>query len=366
MIIKKDSFVPQYHQLKKILLNQIRSGRFKLEDKIPSESQLCREYNISKITTGKAISELVMENILRREQGRGTFVVNKKKRTGLIGVVLQGETATASMFFSSIIQGIDDVLNLNSYHQIVKFSGHTAQKENECLHELLSIDIDGIILCINQPSDSIKNIEFLIKEKIPFVLIDKYIPELDTDYVVFDHFKMGYIATEYLIKLGHKKIAFILSRFNDFSSVMENLDGYRTALKENVLDIDTYVVGSRENQTDYQAIQKLLDMKNPPTGIVTYNVNEVENALRARNLKIPDDISVIRYGKYKNHYDTYTYVDSFTKKMASQAAGILVNKVEDIEIEERNQIKIKPVLVEGNSVAEFRKAANKIQDLAGE
>jgi len=58
MIINENGFIPQYRQLKSIVLNQIKSGELKSGDKIPSESQLCKEYNISKITTVKAISEL--------------------------------------------------------------------------------------------------------------------------------------------------------------------------------------------------------------------------------------------------------------------------------------------------------------------
>ena len=89
MVINKDSFIPQYHQLKSIVLNQIKSGRLKPGDKIPSESQLCKEYNISKITTGKAISESSAEGLLYRIQGKGTFLSPEKplQRTGLIGIL---------------------------------------------------------------------------------------------------------------------------------------------------------------------------------------------------------------------------------------------------------------------------------------
>jgi GntR family transcriptional regulator, N-acetylglucosamine utilization regulator len=82
--IYRNSAVPRYHQLKEILRERIRSGEWKPGDLIPSERELSETYHISRMTTRQAISDLVNEGVLNREQGRGTFVTRNKITQQLI------------------------------------------------------------------------------------------------------------------------------------------------------------------------------------------------------------------------------------------------------------------------------------------
>lgn len=72
--LDKDLPIPLYHQLKGILLEKIRSGEMKPNDRLPAEDELASRYGISKATVRQALNELATEGVLRREQGRGTFV----------------------------------------------------------------------------------------------------------------------------------------------------------------------------------------------------------------------------------------------------------------------------------------------------
>lgn len=76
--IYRNSPVPRYHQLKEILRERIRSGEWKPGDLIPSERELSETYRISRMTARQAITDLVNEGVFYREQGRGTFVTNRK------------------------------------------------------------------------------------------------------------------------------------------------------------------------------------------------------------------------------------------------------------------------------------------------
>jgi GntR family transcriptional regulator len=68
------SLLPRYYQLHKILENRIQAGEFQHGDKFPTDEELCKAYNLSRGTVRRAIDMLVEEGVLRREQGRGTFV----------------------------------------------------------------------------------------------------------------------------------------------------------------------------------------------------------------------------------------------------------------------------------------------------
>ncbi len=73
-MILNDGPTPLYHQLKSILEAKIRSEEFKKEERLPSESELCQQFNVSRITVRQALSELLKHGLIYRERGRGTFV----------------------------------------------------------------------------------------------------------------------------------------------------------------------------------------------------------------------------------------------------------------------------------------------------
>lgn len=70
----KSGPLPKYHQLIEILRQQIVSGELKPNDQLPTEEVLCQAYGVSRGTVRQAIHNLVQEGLIRREQGRGTFV----------------------------------------------------------------------------------------------------------------------------------------------------------------------------------------------------------------------------------------------------------------------------------------------------
>lgn len=77
-MLKQDSQIPLYIQLKEAIRASITDGQLKSGDQIPTESELSEEYSVSRITVRKAILELVEEGLLVKKQGKGTFV-NKRK-----------------------------------------------------------------------------------------------------------------------------------------------------------------------------------------------------------------------------------------------------------------------------------------------
>jgi GntR family transcriptional regulator len=76
--IYRNSPVPRYFQLKEIMREKIRSGEWKPGDLIPSERELGEKYGISRMTARQAITDLVNEGLFYREQGKGTFVSQRK------------------------------------------------------------------------------------------------------------------------------------------------------------------------------------------------------------------------------------------------------------------------------------------------
>jgi GntR family transcriptional regulator len=80
--LNKDLPIPLYYQLKTVLIEQIKGGALKAHDKLPAEDELALYYGVSKATVRQALGELVVIGLVRREQGRGTFVAEPKIELG--------------------------------------------------------------------------------------------------------------------------------------------------------------------------------------------------------------------------------------------------------------------------------------------
>jgi GntR family transcriptional regulator len=78
---------PLYHQLKNVIKSKILSNEYKGQERLPSEAELCVEYNVSRATVRQALTELMKEGFIYRDRGRGTFVTDG---AGLQNLALEG------------------------------------------------------------------------------------------------------------------------------------------------------------------------------------------------------------------------------------------------------------------------------------
>jgi len=109
--LNKESSVPLYQQLMEVIQNQILNGELKENDRIPTEIELSREYDVSRITVRKAVELLVEEEILVKRQGIGTFVSQKKLCRNINGFMgftqsclAEGNTAGAQLVSAELAE----------------------------------------------------------------------------------------------------------------------------------------------------------------------------------------------------------------------------------------------------------------------
>lgn len=85
-ILDSESYSPLYKQLIKKLRSDITAGVYPVHSRIPSEQELCTTYGVSRVTVRKALHELTQEGLLKRHQGKGTFVGMPRIRKDLRGM----------------------------------------------------------------------------------------------------------------------------------------------------------------------------------------------------------------------------------------------------------------------------------------
>ena len=121
---------PLYQKLRDILRKQVEDGRFLPGQAIPSERDLCQQYQISRITVRQAIAEMINEGVLYRQQGKGTFVARRKVNQGLSRIVTFRRTvmdigmkpSTRILFHGLLPAGLEvaNILKLPDAGQVLK------------------------------------------------------------------------------------------------------------------------------------------------------------------------------------------------------------------------------------------------------
>lgn len=106
----------KYESLLAYIKNNIDSGLWAPEDKILSEPEISRKFNISRNTIRQAMKELEVAGYLYRIRGKGTFVATKnKKESNKIALVLYDLNYATHPFTGEMIKGIGEVLEAKGY-----------------------------------------------------------------------------------------------------------------------------------------------------------------------------------------------------------------------------------------------------------
>ena len=108
-LIHNNTSIPLYYQLQEILRDKIENGVWKSGDLLPTEIDLCKQFDVSRITVRKALQQLRMEGIIDRLPGRGTTVAQPKVREFVLMSVNGsyadlGTTGKKNDFFTKVLE----------------------------------------------------------------------------------------------------------------------------------------------------------------------------------------------------------------------------------------------------------------------
>ena len=131
--------------------------------------------------------------------------------------------------FSIMVKEMEVIARSRGYTVFVLNTEEDEEIEREAIVASISKNVDGIIICPVQQSRN--NIEFLLKSRVPFTLLGRRFPDLQTNYVVCDDEQSGYIAAEYIVKRNNQKTVILTT--NDYvSNAKERLQGVRRFYEE--------------------------------------------------------------------------------------------------------------------------------------
>jgi len=245
------------------------------------------------------INEKTKKRILKVAQELGYIrnaaaVALRTKKTRTIGVVIADNR---NPFYAEVLNGIEEASRKKDYHIILANTQRDYKKEEEAINLLLAKRVDGLLITpVQDRDDDIKN---LIDANIPFVIVGRDFENIEVEAVYNDEVKGGFLATEYLIKKGHKRIA-LVDGFLYKSPARGRLEGYKKALKKYgiPLDDDLLSVGDIDVKDGYKRTNQLFEKELDFTAIFAYNDMMAFGAMQAiqeKGLRIPQDIGLVGY-----------------------------------------------------------------------
>ncbi|NLC52400.1 MAG: GntR family transcriptional regulator [Firmicutes bacterium] len=279
----------------------MKRGAITPGNQLPSEYMLADQFKISRHTVRKALDDLESEGLIFREQGRGTFCAYPAAAKGQTVAVVT--TYISEYIFPAVIRGIEEVLSAAGCLLLLASTGNAKSKEATCLENLLQQKIAGLIIEPTQSARENGNLVYyreLESRGIPYLMLHAYYPELDPAYIIMDDEKGGYLATQHLIQLGHRRIAGLF-KADDLQGLKRRI-GFLKALQDYGLEPIPELIGAYETEELYsypdQFTRNLLQQTPPPTGMVCYNDQValfVLEALREEGIKVPEDFSLISF-----------------------------------------------------------------------
>lgn len=352
-MLDRNPDAPHLHiQVAALLKERIRSGIWPEGTALPSEKELCNEFDVARGTIRQALQTLENEGFLLREQGRGTFVhlaefnhdAMRSRRLAFVVPYLRDSS------IPTILVGFQQIAEEAGFSVIFNHVNNDQMQQERVILKLIDEHVAGVALYpVN--SENISLVERLNNTGFPIVLIDRYLRSLSTDYVMTDHFGGVIRGTHYLFDLGHRRVGFV-TWSSPAVSMEHRVLGYRQALSERGVALDERLMCQVEGYPviDLTGLQRYLSGSDRPTAVVAANDQIAIGLYRAAaslSLRIPEDLSVLGF----DNLDVSSHLDPPLTTMAQPfsaigqaAANVLLRRVKG-ERSYFEQITLQPNLI---------------------
>ena len=221
----------------------------------------------------------------------------RESRTYTLGVLIP---RIANNFFSRAISGIEEVAIEAGYNIIICQSHESAQRERVVAEMLLANRVDGVLFSPSHETVEFQHFRSFLRKDIPIVFFDRFSTEFEASRVVVNDYEGAFNGVKHLIESGCKNIAHLAGP-EILSNTKERVRGYCDALKTFGHTVDEgkiYYCELNEESTSSQA-NALLDAYTDLDAIFCFNdpiAYYILPILKSRNIKIPDDISIVGFG----------------------------------------------------------------------
>lgn len=265
----------------------------KLNVSIATVSRALKDDPVVNKRTKKKVFELAEELGYRSNH----FARNlRNQRTETIGVIVP---RLNSYFMSTVIAGIENVVNSEGYNLIISQSSESEQKEKMNAKTMFNNRVDGLLVSLSYDTDDFSHFDQFLRKNIPVIFFDRGEQHSDFTNILIDNRRAAYEATTHLIKEGCKRIVHITAKPRR-NVYVDRLRGFKEALAENNIEFkeEYLIIGNLSLEAGSIAAESILKMNPLPDAVLVANDNCAVGcmiALKKSGIRIPDDIAFVGF-----------------------------------------------------------------------
>ncbi|MEO5889068.1 MAG: substrate-binding domain-containing protein [Ferruginibacter sp.] len=278
------------------------------------------------------IKEVAVELNYRTNQIARSLKTNKTFTIGLVVADI------SNPFSSGLARIIEDEAEKKNYTVIFGSSDENVARSEKLIDTFITRQVDGLIIAPGENSAS--QILSLQQQHIPFVLVDRYFPDIKTNYVALDNYEASLSAIHHLVDQGYKRIGMISFNTSLFN-IQERNRGYISALEKSGLHFNSDLlieinIGDIKAGVE-NAIDSLLATSQPidallfaTNAIATHGLKHIYKL----NLKVPGELALVSFDKTDAldlFYAPLTYINQPLPEMGRLATKLLIDAIEGNE-----------------------------------
>ena len=194
--------------------------------------------------------------------------------------------------------------------------------------------MDGFIIVSSEHSEN--QVLYLKEKNVPFVLLDRHFPEIQTDFVATNNYKASYDACVHLIQGGYERIG-LLAYKSDMYHMKERIRGYKHALRDhNLLFEKTWLKEIRFEHIEKEvkrAVDEIVSSEPKLEALIFATYGLAINGLKYLNelrLKVPSDLAVVSFGQAEGfdlYYCPITYMKQPLELLGKTSVQYLIDKL---------------------------------------
>ncbi|MEI7844448.1 MAG: LacI family DNA-binding transcriptional regulator [Chloroflexota bacterium] len=335
---------------------------------MPTISEVAQKAGVSPTTVSHVINKTRFVSDEKRERVEQVITEMNYRPNALAQSLRNGTTRSlglilpdsANPFFAEVARSIENAAFGVGYSVILCNTENDLQKATLYLDVLSKKQVDGVIFVMTgEGSNSLKN---LVEMQIPTVIMDRDLLGSELDFVLADSHQGGFMATQHLISLGHKRIGCIAGPaiINQSS---RRFAGYKQALQDAGLRIEPALImnGNFHPDSGWELGREMLSLPNAPTAIFACNDLMAIGVLRAATelgLRIPDDLALVGYddielSSYTN--PPLTTIKQPTAEMGLTALKFLLGRITEPQSVRQNAVLPVSLVVRGSCGAKIKR-----------
>lgn len=299
----------KYIRLANRLKEQIDQSKRTKSYKLPTESELCKAYDVSRQTVRMALRLLAEDGYIRKRQGSGSYAIppSARMQNKEYAILL---TSDSEYVYPSVLTSLQTAIRQSGNHSSLFLTQADTTKERYILEALLHTSIQGILvegIQTNLPNPNISLYEQLLAQHKQIIFLQHPYAELpQSSYLKMDDFYGGYLAGKHLLAKQHSQVAALLQV--DSLTGTERYAGINAALKDSHILINpahicwytTYQYEKLQKEQDTRFLKEFVQKQLIPCSCIICQNDEIAywlvKELLAGGYHIPVDVSIISFG----------------------------------------------------------------------